>query len=221
MYFCINYGWYFHITYLPLFLRERFGVGNDRLIGSIYLGAPLLVGAAGCFCGGKLAYVLTRRFGEGRRVRIGIGIAGQTFCAMCWLAAMVAPNVHLFCLAISLSAFANDMTMASAWATCQEIGGRHAAVTAATMNTVGTFGAATAGWLTGTIVEGVLSSRAAGLDVAVSALSAAEVHEATLAGYYQSLFTFAGACALAALLWAVVGWSLAKTPRISDGHLID
>ncbi len=221
MYFCINYGWYFHITYLPLFLRERFDLGNDQLLGSIYLGGPLLVGAAGCFSGGKLAYELTRRFGNGRPVRIAIGIAGQTLCACCWLVAMIAPNVHVFCLAISLSAFANDLTMASAWATCQEIGGRYAAVTAASMNTVGTFGAVAAGWLTGTIVEHALSRRATGLDVAISALSATELHEATLTGYYQSLFTFAAACALAAVLWALVGWSLSKSTRIASRDVIN
>jgi predicted MFS family arabinose efflux permease len=211
MYLCINYGWAFHITYLPLYLRERFDFGSDQLLGSIYLGGPLLVGAAGCFSGGKLATWLTRRFGNGRRVRIAIGIAGQTFCALCWLVATIAPNVHVFCLAISLSAFANDLTMASAWATCQDIGGRHAAVTAASMNTIGTLGAAVASWLTGTIVEHALSSQSTRLGVAVSALSATELHEAKLAGYHDSLFTFAAACALAAAFWALAGWSLSKT----------
>ncbi|MBS0208972.1 MAG: MFS transporter [Planctomycetes bacterium] len=210
MYFCINYGWYFHITYLPLFLRQRFDVGDDQLVGAIYLGGPLLVGSLGCFCGGKLADWLARRTGNARRVRIMIGIVGQSFCAACWVVAMFAPNVHVFCAAISLSAFANDMTMASAWATCQDIGGNHAAVTAATMNTVGTGGAAMAGWLTGTIVERALSQQATGLGVAVTALPADALHTATLDGYYQSLVTFAGACAVAALLWAAAGWTLRR-----------
>ena len=58
-----------------------------------------------------------------------------------------------FFLAISLAAFWNDLTMGAAWATCQDIGKRYAAIVAGCMNTIGNLGGAAAGWITGAIVK--------------------------------------------------------------------
>ena len=40
--------------------------------------------------------------------------------------------------------------MGSAWAACQDVGKKHAAIVAGCMNTVGNLGGAVATWLTGT-----------------------------------------------------------------------
>ena len=86
--------------------------------------------------------------------------------------------------------------MRSERATCQDIGGRNAAVTAATMNMVGTFGAATAGWVTGTIIERALASRPVSDEATKQA--------AMLVGYHDCFVSFAVVYLVAAACWLVI-----------------
>lgn len=204
MYFCMVYGWYFNVTYLPAYLEDRFDVDPQSLLGAVYKGAPLWIGAVSCLGGGVLVDWLIRRTGNRQGVRRWVGVTAESLCALGWVAAIFAPNVHLFVLAISLAALCNDATLASAWATCQDIGGRYTAVTAATMNTVGTLGAAVVGWTTGTIIEMSLASKAAGLDLAVAELPKAEKHAAIMAGFDYNFMTFAAVYAIAALCWRFI-----------------
>src|SRR5262249_50779713 len=54
MYFCASYGWYFNITYLPSFLEQQYHVEKSSLVGALYKGGPLWLGAAACPTGGWL-----------------------------------------------------------------------------------------------------------------------------------------------------------------------
>src|SRR5581483_9869453 len=54
MYFCGAFGWYFNITYLPRFLEEQYGVETQSVLGAIYKGGPLWMGAIACLAGGWL-----------------------------------------------------------------------------------------------------------------------------------------------------------------------
>lgn len=204
MYFCMVYGWYFNITYLPSYSQTRFHLDRQSILGAIYQGAPLWIGAISCLIGGFLVDGLIRRTGDRNRARRLVGVTAELLCAAGWVAAIVAPNVHLFFLAISFAALCNDMTLASAWATCQDIGGRYTAVTAACMNTVGTLGAVAAGWLVGTIVERSVATEAASLGVAISDLTASNRHAATMAGYNDTFLTFAAAYIVSALCWRFI-----------------
>ena len=94
------------------------------MIGAFYKGAPLWIGAFSCLAGGIFVDWLIRRTGNRQRARRLLGMTAEGLCRSGWIAAIFAPNVHLFILAISLAALCNDMTLASAWATCQDIGGR-------------------------------------------------------------------------------------------------
>jgi hypothetical protein len=105
---------------------------------------------------------------------------------------------------VSSAAFFNDLTIASAWATCQDIGRRYAAVTAACMNTAGAIGAAIAGWLTGTLLERSLASHAAETARTVAEFSPTEKHAALLDGYHASFLTYASVYVLSALCWLVI-----------------
>ena len=104
-------------------------------------------------------------------------------------------------LSIASAAFLNEFTVTSTWATCQDIGQRYAGITAAWMNTVGTFGAAVAGWLTGTLVEWSLASHAQMLDMPVELLLSSAKTEALLAGYDHSFVTYAVVYAISASCW--------------------
>jgi hypothetical protein len=204
MYFCMAYGWYFNITYLPSYLKDRFQLDSHSLRGAIYQGGPLWIGAFSCLAGGFLVDSLIRRTGDRKRTRRLVGATAETLCALGWIAAIFAPNVHLFFLAISLAALCNDLTLASAWATCQDIGQRYTAVTAACMNTIGTLGAAVAGWLTGTLVENSLAAQAMALNTTVKQLGESDKLAAMTAGFNSSFATYAAAYFVSALCWRLI-----------------
>jgi MFS family permease len=204
MYFCMVYGWYFHVTYLPSYLQVRFDLDSHSMLGALYMGAPLWIGAFSCLAGGVFVDWLTRRTGDRQRARRLLGMTAEGICGLAWIAAIFAPNVHLFVLAISLAALSNDMTLASAWATCQDIGGHFTAVTAASMNTVGAIGAAVAGWATGTMIELSLAAHASNLQEAVERLPPPEKHAAIMAGYDYNFMTYAAAYFVAALCWRFI-----------------
>src|SRR5262249_11975364 len=148
MYFCAAYGWYFNITLLPRFLETQYGVSDQSALGAIYKGGPLLLGAMTCLIGGFLSDRFIRRTGNRKWGRLLFGVIGHSLCALCYLACLFLPNLasslpgkaFLFTLSISLAAFWNDLTMGSAWAVCQDIGRRYAAIVAGFMNMVGNFG---------------------------------------------------------------------------------
>ena len=48
MYFCMAYGWYFNITYLPSYLQDRFHLDPQSIVGAIYQGGPFWIGAFSC-----------------------------------------------------------------------------------------------------------------------------------------------------------------------------
>jgi hypothetical protein len=96
------------------------------------------------------------------------------------------------------------MTLASAWATCQDIGGRYTAVTAATMNTVGAIGAAVVAWTTGKIIELSMTAHASKLQVSVELLPEGEKHAAMMAGFDYNFISFAGVYVIAAVCWRFI-----------------
>lgn len=201
MYFCGAYGWYFNITYLPSFLEEQYGVARDSEIGALYKGGPLWMGALTCLLGGWLSDRFIRRTGNRRWGRRLFGLIGHGLCGLCYVACLFTPSAFTFFLAISMAAFWNDLTMGSAWATCQDIGRRYAAIVAGCMNTVGNLGGATAGWVTGRILQHYLTARADAQGVAVEALSATEKAAALLPGYRINFVIFAAVYFVAVLFW--------------------
>ncbi len=201
MYFCLNVGWCFHLTYLPSYLPYRYHLAKGSMLGAFYSGGPLWLGAVGCLLGGLAADRLLRRTSNPDRVRRRICAVCLVLAALSWLAAIYAANVHLFVLAVSLTAFFNDLTMPSAWAVCQNIGGRFAGVAAAWMNTIGTLGSAAAVWLTGVLVEQSLAVRAVTIGAAAEKLPASESYLASLAGYDRAFVVYAVAYLLAAACW--------------------
>jgi MFS family permease len=201
MYFCASYGWYFNITYLHRFLEVQHGVRADDMLGAVYKGGPLWLGALGCLAGGWLTDALIRRTGNRKWGRRLLGVVGHSLCAVSYLACLIAPDAFTFFLAISLAAFFNDLTMGPAWATCQDIGRRYAAIVAGCMNTIGNLGGAVAGWLTGTILESSVAGYAAAHGLDMQTLTAAERNAGLLEGYHINFLSFALVYVVAVVLW--------------------
>jgi nitrate/nitrite transporter NarK len=204
MYFCAAYGWYFNITYLPTFLEQQHGVDRSSLIGALYKGGPLWLGAIACLGGGFLTDAFIHRTGNRKWGRRLFGVIGHGLCATCYLASMFTDSAFTFFLAISFAAFCNDLTMGAAWATCQDIGKRYAAIVAGAMNTIGNLGGAIAGTVTAAILNASLTAHAAGLGRPVDQLSAAEKAAGLLPGYHINFLTFAGVYFLAVVFWLFV-----------------
>jgi MFS family permease len=156
MYFCGAYGWYFNITYLPGYLQKELHVtrqSHGLLVVGLLSGAPLLLGSLACLVGGLLTDAFIRRTGNRKWGRRLFGVIGHGACALCYFLSLAAPTPALFVLAVALAAFWNDLTMGSAWASCQDIGRQYCGIVSGCMNTVGNLGGAAAGFVTGWVLD--------------------------------------------------------------------
>jgi predicted MFS family arabinose efflux permease len=201
MYFGITYGWYFNMTYLPACLETRYGVEPTSVIGSLLKGGPLWLGAVGCLLGGYLTDGLYRRGMRLRWARRLPGFVGLVLCAGCYLAAAEMPTALSFAVAISLAAFCNDLVIGGAWATAQDVGGRHTAVVAGCLNTAASAGAAVAGWMSGRVLEYFLEAKAAATGVTVETMSEPARTAALVNGYETNLLIFAAVTSVSAVVW--------------------
>jgi MFS family permease len=204
MYACQSYGWYFNITYLPNFLETQFGVEKTSLLGAIYKGGPLWMGAAGCLVGGFLTDGFIRRTGNRRLGRKLFGVIGHALAGLCFVASPFVHNAFGMFMVLSLSAFCADLTMGSSWAVCQDIGRRYSAIVAGFMNMVGNLGGAIGPLLSGYVLDYYLHSTAAGLHVAVNQLSPAVRSAALMDGYRTNFWIFAGTFVVGVICWTQI-----------------
>lgn len=204
MYACAAYAWYFNIQYLPQYLETQHGVARTSVIGSLYKGGPLLLGAAGCLIGGYVTDGLLNKTGNRRLARLLPAILGHTLCGCCFLFMPVAPSAFLAFLAISMAAFFNDLMMGAAWACCQDIGRKYTAIVSGFMNTIGNLGGAISGWTIGTLVQRqqeLLKAQAVAANVEVKELDATLQASVLAPGYNWGFYTFAAVSFVAALCW--------------------
>ncbi len=163
MYFCMAYGWYFYITWLPTSLKER---GVSMLQAGIYGGLPLFFGAIGCAVGGWLTDFVVKRTGDVRNRRY-IGFAGFFLGSLCMLASAGLESPLASVLSISLASFFGDLTMGSSWAVCLDVGREFAGTVSGFMNMWGNVGGAIS-----PVVTGLLAERLGRWDVPVALSSA-------------------------------------------------
>jgi MFS family permease len=105
-----------------------------------WLAALPLVGIGlGVFIGGFWSDRLIRRIGP-RRGRRRPGMIGLPLAALAILFAIATPSAYAAAVALSLGAGLAALAVAPAWATCLDIGGRHAGVVTGAMNTFGNLG---------------------------------------------------------------------------------
>ncbi len=207
MYFCAAYGWYFNITLLPAFFKTQYHIAEDDWVGAIYKGGPLWMGAITCLLGGWLSDRFIRRTGNLKWGRRLFGVIGHGLCAVCYLACFLVPKgadasyAFLFFLAISMAAFWNDLIMGAAWAVCQDIGKRYAAIVAGCMNTIGNLGGAATILITGYLLDHTLAAHAAALGVGVKDLNPTQKAAGLLPGYQLNFLIYAGVYVVAVLFW--------------------
>ncbi len=162
MYFCINFGWYFLMYFLPGKMRINYLAANDgaplsatdKILLSLLIGAPLLVGMFGCSLGGYLTDRFVRKTGNRRLGRKLYGMIGFGGCAASYsLVLLCQSNIWAFAAMLALMGFCNDLTMGSCWSICQDVGRKYAAVVSGCMNMVGNFGSIATIYFTGAVIK--------------------------------------------------------------------
>lgn len=138
MYVPNSVTFYFCITWLPTYLRERHHFDQAEL--GLLSALPLFLSVGTQFLGGWLSDRLSARWGlrAGRRIPAMLGYAGAGV-AIVIAASSGEPRVAALCIAVAAASCM--LTTAPAWGTVLDIGREHAAVVGATMNTAGQIGA--------------------------------------------------------------------------------
>lgn len=222
MYICTNYGWYFSMNYLPGFLQDHFGVETNSLLGSFYKGSPLLLGMVGCFLGGLATDWYVRRTADRKWGRRLCGVLGHGLCGFCMLLLVLIPTraelAWLFAMTIALAGFFNDLTMASAWSACQDVGKRYSAIVSGIMNMIGNLGGALTTFLSGMIVKWHIESYAARNGVTEEILKNTPslrpiLLDAERAGWHFNFIIYGGVYLLAVVFWMMLN---ANKPVESD-----
>ncbi|HJT79084.1 MAG TPA: MFS transporter [Gemmataceae bacterium] len=139
---CLMYGFVgfsgnFITNWLPSYLKGHRSLTDEQT--AWLTGLPLAFGAVSCVLGGTLSDWINRRTGSrnlGRRV---VGCTSLLCAALTILASVWVHDVWLLALAFSLAFFFNDAVMGPAWASCADIGERHAGALSGAMNMTGAF----------------------------------------------------------------------------------
>jgi ACS family glucarate transporter-like MFS transporter len=150
-YFCLSYGWYFYITWLPTYLKEG---RHLALVSSTWLNVlPLFFGGlanpVSVWVGGRLA----RRIGDVSQARRIMAYIGFTGASGFLILSTRAPDPVYAMLAIAMASFSNDLVMPGAWAAAMDVGGVHAGSLSGAMNMWGNIGGALSPLVIGYILK--------------------------------------------------------------------
>ncbi len=138
MYFCMGYGLYFYLTWLPTYFKEGrgFSTGQAAWLSS----AVLLAEAVAAIAGGWLTDKLTVRYGL--KVGRSIGAVALPMSALFILAAALVPQSLAAAVLMAAAAGCADLSLSPSWAMCHDIGGEAAGTVTGAMNTLGNLGGA-------------------------------------------------------------------------------
>lgn len=137
MYFPNSFTFYFCITWLPTYLQQK-GVRNATALGFL-AGLPLLVSVASNLVGGVITDWLAARWGL-RWGRCSVGAIGYLVAGSALILAAASASPLLSGSLIALATAASMFTLGAAWSMAIEMGGNHAGVVSAAMNTSGQIG---------------------------------------------------------------------------------
>jgi MFS family permease len=137
-YFCLSYGWYFYVTWLPTYLKEARHMNfTDTAMLSVW---PLFAGGIGNPVSMLLGNMVRRMTGSvttSRRIISCIGFLGASGFL---IYSTTFDNPTYAVAAIALASFCNDLVMPHAWASAMDIGGKYAGTLSGAMNFWGNVG---------------------------------------------------------------------------------
>jgi ACS family glucarate transporter-like MFS transporter len=149
--FCHYYGFYFYITWLPLYLYQARGL--DLRSGSLAAGFPLFSAGLGSLFAGYTLSMLIRRMKSVAGARRLLGYLSYGGAALLLLLFTWIDNPTLAILAMSLSSFAAEFSGPISWTTAMDIGAEHVGTVSGFMNTLGHLGGSVAPAITGLLLS--------------------------------------------------------------------
>jgi ACS family glucarate transporter-like MFS transporter len=138
MYFCIGYGLYFYLTWLPTYFKEARGFSTKE--AAWLSGAVLLTEGVAAMTGGWLTDRLTAR--HGLKVGRSIGAVAMPLSGLLILWAALTSHPIAAAVSIALAAGFADLCLSPSWAMCHDVGGESAGTVTGAMNTLGNLGGA-------------------------------------------------------------------------------
>jgi MFS family permease len=145
--FCHYYGFYFYITWLPLYVYQARGLDIRR--GALAAAAPLLAAGIGCLAAGWATTALTARLRSTARARKLLGYFAYGGAAALLALVNCTSSAALAMLAMSLSSFAAEFSSPISWTTAMDIGGERVGTVSGFMNMLGHLGGSVAPAVTG------------------------------------------------------------------------
>jgi sugar phosphate permease len=139
-YFCLSYGWYFYITWLPTYLQKSRGVkiGESALLSML----PLFLGGLGSLFCGLVSARVTRAIGSVSATRKLMACIGFTGASLLLILSIHLANPRAAMVAMGFASFCNDLVMPGSWGSCMDVGGKYAGTLSGAMNMLGNLGGA-------------------------------------------------------------------------------
>ncbi|MGO9257835.1 MAG: MFS transporter [Bryobacteraceae bacterium] len=153
-YFCLSYGWYFYLTWLPTYLRE--GRHLEFTHAALLNVLPLFVGGMGNPAAVLITGPITRWTGSVAAARRLIAYMGFAGAAGFLLLSTRAGDPTLAMIAMGIASFSNDLVMPGAWASAMDLGGKYCGTVSGAMNMWGNIGGALGPLVNGYILGGGL-----------------------------------------------------------------
>jgi ACS family glucarate transporter-like MFS transporter len=153
--FCHYYGFYFYITWLPIYLYQVRGL--DLRKGALAAGLPLFSAGLGCLLSGYALTALARHLQNTAKARKWLGYLAYGGAGLLLLLFTQIANPLMAVTAMSLSSFAAEFSSPISWTTAMDIGGDRVGTVSGFMNMLGHLGGTVA-----PSVVAVLVSRGAG-----------------------------------------------------------
>ena len=148
--FCHYYGFYFYITWLPIYLYQARGLDLKR--ESFAAGAPLLAAGLGSLFAGWTFSGLARKMNSVAAARKLMGYLAYGGAALLLVLFTQISNAALAVLVMSLSSFAAEFSGPITWTTAMDIGGERVGTVSGFMNMLGHFGGSVAPAVTGLLL---------------------------------------------------------------------
>jgi MFS family permease len=174
-YFCLSYGWFFYVSWLPTYLRDTRGVEiqnnafmfwlegilsdhftpdtSRKVLLAALAGIPLFFGGIGCIVTGLLTPRIMRAIGSVTITRKLLAFVGFTGAAALLVYSFYIKDPLFAMLAMGMASLCNDITMPGSWSTCMDVGGKYAGTLSGSMNMMGSFGGMAAPLVIGIILD--------------------------------------------------------------------
>jgi len=137
-YVCSNFTFYFTLTWMFPFIREKFHL--SAMEAGMYSSIPLIAGALGNWVSGLMVDFLYKKHGllVSRRAP---AIIGFMLSSAGMLMIVFSPSGAMAVAFLAIAVFGADMTLSPSWAFCIDVGKENAGVVSGTMNMAGNLGA--------------------------------------------------------------------------------